>query len=194
MKKLVFEIADYTREVERGIRDTKLPQEYFDTIDHIALKAANRHHFDRVMEEFKRGWLAEAEKIYSTTLDGRRIAVGLLAGPLVVGDLGTVDCLEIMEPRPERVGQDRVGLDHAEFIPSISLMDLAARIETVNGIIPEWQPKAKHNTLCIRLGPTQREVKFTDRALRSIISEEYAARETELIYEKPTGRQGYESL
>lgn len=192
MKKLAFEITDYAREVEQGIKDSRLPQEYFKTIDHIALKAANSHHFDRIIEEFKRGWLAEAEKIFLTTLDGRRIAVGLLTGPLAVGKLGTVDCLEIMEPRPERVGKERVGLDHAEFMPAMKLADLATRIETVSGIIPEWEPKAKHNTLCIHLGPNRREVKFTDRELRSIINEEYVAGETDLVFERLDSRKQWE--
>lgn len=171
---VVHEISSYATELEEHISRQSLPWDWFDKPDHIAFKAANTSHFDALIKQIRKGSLGPGvDEIVRTNMDGRRIDVAFLAGPLVVGDLWEVNLVEIMEPRPEKAGKDKVGLDHMEFF-HLSL-GLIEKHFLDRGVIPNFEPKPYHNTLCVQFGTSNRELKFTDNPLREVIKAELAA-------------------
>jgi hypothetical protein len=184
----LHEINSYAADLERYISDERLPEEWFGNPDHLAIKAANARHFEDLIELFMKDNPAEVSKIYCSRVDNRRIASAFLAGHLAIGNLGEVNLIEIMEPRPEKIGHDKVGVDHMEFKPPHRLSVIAEDLAAIHGIIPAREPKSKHNTLSITFQPRGRgirEFKFTDSSLGPMVIQEYHANEANLIYERP---------
>lgn len=189
MNGLTHEIANYASDLKRFIEDARLPEAWFanPNPDHLAVKAANATHFERLVETLKANELADVQKIACTVLDGRRIATAFLASEMLVGQDWEIGCLEVIEPRPERVGKDVVGVDHMEFDPRQKLSDVAQNLQSIHGIIPERQPKSGHNTLSVKFDAKKgkREFKFTDKRLAVVVSEELRSGEATIIYQRP---------
>lgn len=179
---ITHEIAEYVEEFEE-IRP-RLVDEWLEHPDHIAIKAANTQHFEALLKQIRKGsWeLGEVKRIISTNMnDGRRITTVILAGSLTVGSLGEVRRVEVMEPRPDKVGKDKVGLDHVEvYWPHLKQAE--DHLTTIVGIIPKKQSNASHNTLNIIFG-NQREFKLSDRQLTSIVNQDVREGRGEIIYE-----------
>src|SRR5690242_3278826 len=88
-------------------------------IDHLAVKLADSESFERGLLNLQ----AHASRLTMTQMEGqnRRIATALLKAPLALhssmyGGVGSVDLLEIIEPRPERGSRGLVGIDHIEIV------------------------------------------------------------------------------
>ena len=163
---LTHEANNYGQSLSAYIENFKLPRQWFEHADHIAVKAANAQHYERLIAQFK----PQSQEIYESELNDRRIATAFLAGPIAVASQWQVSLLEIMEPRPAMIGRDKVGLDHMEFFYP-DLVAIEDRLEVIAGIIPVPQPKPGHNTLSIIFGK-QNELKFTDRRLADVIRAE----------------------
>jgi hypothetical protein len=175
------EIANYAIGLEYYIRRERLPKEWFEQPDHIAIKAGNSLHYEQLLLSQIDEGLPRVETVSETKMDGRRIAVVSFVGPVAVGSEWRVKQLEVMEPRPEMVGKDRIGVDHMEFFqPDFEAIEY--HLERISGIIPDIQRKSLHNSLSITFGKQGREVKFTDRRLADVIQLELEAEETEIIY------------
>lgn len=105
------EIELYVKELEDFIGRFELPDKWFRIPDHIAIKCADNLDYDYRLQEL----MPDGHRSYEARLDNRRLASIQLTNKIEVGILGTVGWLELMEPRPEKVGKDIVGVEHMEF-------------------------------------------------------------------------------
>lgn len=106
------QVADYATALQKFRTDNDLPSEWFAQPDHLAIKCAGPVDYEQTVQN----WLPQAASLSYAPLNNRRLASVRLSQPLVVGNNGAVEWLEIMEPRPEKVGKDPVGIDHMEFL------------------------------------------------------------------------------
>lgn len=169
MQLLDFEgrLAEYAQAIEsfRGVHD--LPSEWFSTPDHVAIKCADKTGYDSEMQL----WLPVAVQAQFVEMNGRHLGSLLLSRPITAGNLGQVEWLEIMEPRPEKVGKDPVGIDHMEFI--FSDFDAVASILNARGIAFERQRNPSHEWLSIVANG--HEFKLTSTPLAEVVMAELAA-------------------
>jgi hypothetical protein len=90
-----------------------------------------------------------------------------LISPQSVGDLGEVSWLEIMEPRPEKVGKDFVGLEHIEFYyPDFDEVREALDKYKVSYT---QQNNPGHDWINIVLGEAGQEFKLNSRLLSDVV-------------------------
>jgi hypothetical protein len=186
---LLHEIAGYGAVLESFIDEESLPPEWFDYPDYLAIKTANGNHFEQLVERFKASELAEVKRITCTVVDERRFATAFLGGALMVGQSWGVELINIAEPRPENADQGYVGVDHMGFYWRSSLMEISNRLQTVNGIVPDFQPSSGHTSLSLTISSRQadRYLKFSTKPLASIVKEELSTGEASVIYDRTAG-------
>jgi predicted metalloenzyme YecM len=167
------EIANYADALQSFWDQHELPHDWFMRPDHIAIKCADGPAFDKALEK----WMPEAVELSYVHMNGRRLATALLLVPVTVGAFGDVEWLEIMEPRPERIGSDPVGIDHMEFYYD----DFEAAIEVLNakGIEFAMQKNPNHNWLSIMANG--HEFKLNDRLLADIVAAELDSGEATVL-------------
>jgi predicted metalloenzyme YecM len=134
--------------------------------DHVAVKCADARHFETTAQ----AWLPRARQASYVELNGRRLASFELAEPIVVGELGSVMWLEVMEPRPERVGNDFVGLEHSEFL----FPDFVAAEQVLRAKAVPYEPQSNpnHSWLNIALNAEGQELKLNNRLLAETVASE----------------------
>src|SRR5258706_9885739 len=108
---LTQQVDNYQRELSGFITKNDLPKEWFVKPDHVAFKGAHTKDFERLIAYFK----LLATQVSCIDMDGRSLVTAKLTTPVNVGQFGSVQWVEIMEPRPEKVGKDVVGFEHMEF-------------------------------------------------------------------------------
>jgi hypothetical protein len=174
LKKLKHEINTYARELEIFTRH-KISRQLFNEPDHVAYKAFNTPGFEQFLGQVRAEELEE--DIVIAEMDGRRIATAFLAGSLALGSFGEVTVLEIMEPKPEKVGQNRAGLDHVEFYyPDFGNLQKILTRGQVN--FSRTSINSSHNFIGVRFGEESHELKFTDKRLADIVKQKNEVRHT----------------
>lgn len=175
MMRFESELEAYGEELEEFIDMFWLPQGWFGAPDHVAIKCADRSDFERTIRTFE----DDAEQISAIDMDGRTLAAVRLASSVAVGSLGDVSWVEVMEPRPEKVGKDVVGLEHMEFtFPDFGLVrDLLSE----RNIPYEMQSNPSHRWINIVLNELRQELKLNDKPLSEIVEEELASGESYLL-------------
>lgn len=161
--------AAYAQAIESFCTEHELPSEWFAQPDHLAIKCKDAADFDATIEV----WLPQAAEFSYVELNGRRLATALLLEPITVGNLGSVEWLEIMEPRPEKVGADTVGIDHMEF--AFADFETAREVLDEKDIDFEDQQNPNHSWLSILANG--HEFKLNDRVLADIVEEELSSGE-----------------
>ncbi len=173
------EINAYAAELQRFCEERNIPtnSDWFSEPDHIAFKAADTKDFDKLIESFK----PLSSEISCIEMDERRLATARLISGLKVGEFGKVYVVELMEPRPEKVGNDVVGLEHMEFLyPFFSRVESTLELA---GVRTQRQGNSGHNWVNVVINPAGQEVKFNDKLLSETVAEEVERGETEVIYE-----------
>jgi hypothetical protein len=166
MSKWQHEVANYATDLGQFVKNERLPIEWFMQPDHIALKAYNAAGFEKLLHEVRDGDPG-AEDITIAEMDGRRLATAFMAGPIALGPFREVEIVEIMEPRLEKIGKDKVGLDHVEFLqPDFAVVQ---RRLFRTGMSPEVNHNSSHSFLSITFGKDHHELKFTDKSLADIV-------------------------
>lgn len=161
------ELAVYVEAIEAFRLEHGLPSEWFARPDHVAIKCADSIDYDSMVGE----WLPSAAHCYYVRLNNRRLGTAKLLKPIAIGDLGVVEWIEIMEPRPEKVGIDPVGIDHMEF----DFADFTAAEEILNakGVPYERQKNRNHEWLSVMAHG--HEFKLSSKSLDHIIAAELAS-------------------
>jgi len=164
--KYMSELEVYVTDLKAFVDRFNLPREWFKEPDHVAIKCQDAADYKAVIAGFSDGIVQQHE----VSMNGRHLASALVAEGIPLGGFGSVQWLEVMEPRPERVGQDVVGIDHTEFYyPDLAAVQAQA-IELGVEVQPESNPH--HNWLTFVLNDRGQELKITDSRLA-----EAAARE-----------------
>lgn len=146
-------------------------------IDHLAYKCADGQDFHNVMME----WLPECLHSSYIILNNRKLASVHLRDPIDLGDLGSVAWLEIMEPRPNKVGHDFVGVEHTEIVKED--LEQVARYCDDNKIPYTRYSNPRHSAIVVALSSDGHEVKFTDTAMADIVSDQHQAGESYTVKE-----------
>lgn len=160
------EIEQFAETLQLFIDKYELPEKWFKTADHLAVKCADALDYVFRMEEL----MPDAAQASEIVMDKRRLAALRLTSPVPVGNLGEVSWLEVMEPRPEKVGKDVVGLEHMEFYyPDFDeVTELLAKL----GVAYELQSNPGHSWVNIVLNEKGQELKLNDRLLGETVAEE----------------------
>lgn len=101
MREFTLQITEYAEALQAFRTEHDLPAEWFAVPDHLAVKCAGSADYESTIQT----WLPLAAELSYVYLNDRRLATARLLGPLTVGEFGDIEWLEIMEPRPEKVGQ-----------------------------------------------------------------------------------------
>lgn len=159
-------IEQFANDLQDFIDRYELPDEWFKTPDHIAIKCADGLEYVYTVEDL----VPDAQQASEIEMDGRRLAAFNLILSVPIGELGSVSWLEIMEPRPEKIGKDVVGLEHMEFY----YPDFDEIKEILDGhkIAFTMQSNSGHSWMNIVINQRGQELKLNDRLLGDTVAEE----------------------
>lgn len=161
-------IQAYAEILQNFIVQYELPAEWFASPDHLALKCADSIDYDYTLQEL----LADAQLAAEVFMDQRRLAALHLTVQQAVGTLGSVEWLEIMEPRPAKLGKGMVGLEHMEFYyPDF---DEITKVLTTRKVTFTLQANPGHAWVNIVLNQSGQELKLNNRPLADVVREELA--------------------
>lgn len=144
-------------------------------LDHLAVKTKDQLDYQKYKNEILPLCLAMTE----ADLDGRKIATAKLDQAIVLTnstgqELGRAFHLEIMEPRPTKIGRDLIGLDHIEF----AIESFARAQEQLRSLdIPTNQGDGEdqyQHTVVVRINNRGQEVKLSDEPLSQLVIKELA--------------------
>jgi len=146
----------------------ELPPEWFAAPDHLAYKCADSTEFEAILWNVK----SISKHLSYIELNNRRLAAAELKEPLKVSGFGEVDWLEIMEPRPERVGSDVIGLEHMEFY----FPDFASIRRTLEEkvIAYKMEENPSHVWVNIVINDHGQELKLNNGRLGEVVAREVA--------------------
>ena len=166
MRRIEQQLPEYLASLEDFIAQHDLPPEWFEAPDHIAYKCVDTVDFDKVMTELE----PSMQQLSCIYLDNRRLGAGHMNLHLDIGDFGSIEWLEIMEPRPDLVGTDVVGLEHMEFyFPDF----LAVKRLLDDESVPyEMQENPNHSWINIVINDKGQELKLNNGTLAHIVEDE----------------------
>ena len=169
------QLDGYATQLEEFIDIYWLPQDWFAKPDHVAIKCADRTDFEDTVKELEE----DAEQISCIDMDGRSLAAVKITGSIAVASFGEICWIEVMEPRPEKVGDDYYGLEHMEFTyPDFSLVrDILGE----RNIRYEMQSNPGHAWVNIVLNDEGQELKINDKPLSEVVTEELESGEAYLL-------------
>lgn len=169
------DIDQYAELLQGFIEKYELPDNWFKTPDHLAIKCADSLDFDYTLQEL----LADASQVSQIEMDKRRLATLNLTSKIQIGELGSVEWLEIMEPRPENVGKDVVGLEHLEYYyPDFD--EIREILEKYHIDFTE-QSNSGLSWISIVLNKEGQELKLNNKLLANIVDEQLENGEARLI-------------
>lgn len=162
------EIYRFISVLDKFIDNYELPNEWFVAPDHLAIKCADALDYAFRIEEL----IPDASQTSEIVLDKRRLAALKLVSPIDLGNNRQLLWLEVMEPRPEKLGKSLIGLEHIEFI----FPDFEKVIELLNNrkIKFTLQQNLGHAWINIVINQSGQELKLNDRLLSDIVAEEIA--------------------
>lgn len=170
-------VQKYGEELQQFVAEHNLPLVWFAEPDHVAFKAGDSSSFELLIESFE----PISSRISAIHMDGRRLATAELNTSVQVLGFGAVRLVELMEPRPEKVGVDYVGLEHMEFYyPNFE--EVKTRLDT-HKIAYSEQSNSGHSWINIVLNAAGQELKLNDKLLADTVAEEITRGETEVIWQ-----------
>ena len=170
------EIDAFARCLQDFIDKYELPNKWFALADHIAIKCADADDYEYKIQDI----IMDATQGSEIDLDGRRLAALQLTSPQEIKDLGQVSWLEIMEPRPEKIGKDIVGIEHIEFY--YPTFDEITEVLEGAGVAYRKQANPGHEWISIVLNQQGHELKLNNRLLQDIVAEELQDGTSHLLF------------
>ena len=121
------------------------------TLDHVAYQTKSSGEYDLLVPEFKK----IADLVREATVGGRRVGVFKFKISPVYSN-SPIKAIELIEPKEGQVCES--GLEHAEYVPSMSLEDILIKYPSIN-----WNKdninRAEFPMLILRLSENM-QVKF----------------------------------
>lgn len=162
-------IDSYKRDFDNWVSEFNMTQ-YLGPADHFAIKVKNEAELEKVVEAFKPycvGKQGDTPGLSVRTMHGRRIAVALLKNPLKFGN-ELINCIEIMQHRPEVEGGDVVGFDHCEIInANLEAIENSLKDTKANYYVDETNPYK--NIVVSFINNRKERIKFTNKTLAEIV-------------------------
>ncbi len=163
------EVLGFTSSLTQFVREHDLPMELFANPDHLAVKARDRNDFDAITAMWRQYALGGA--IHAIDMDGRTLATLQTKQSIITEPFGSVEWLEIMEPRAHKVGKGVVGLEHMEFYtPDLDEVTRQLLKHGVRDYDRESNPG--HNWVSVVFNQGGQEIKFNDKPLAAVIRDE----------------------
>jgi predicted metalloenzyme YecM len=160
-QQIVQDWADlYLKELENFLNKNKLSDLFHPPVDHLAIKAFDDADFTSFLESLK----DFSETITFAEINNRRLATARLTTPIYFSQLGSCYCIEVMEPRPEKVNKDLVGFEHIEIFHP----DLEEVKNLVKKLHHEFQENSAHQAIVLKINQKGQEIKFTNTHLFDI--------------------------
>ena len=157
---------EYVQDLEELIDKYWLPAGWFETPDHIAVKCSNSIDFEDTLDWYK----DKSAQLSLVEMDGRRLAAAKMFSSITIASLGSVEWVEIMEPRPEKIGRDVVGFEHMEFYyPDFEAIKDILKDRRIKF---EMQKNPGHAWINVVLNSAGQEVKFNDKPLSEVVAHE----------------------
>lgn len=162
------DITRYTDTLQQFIQKHELPVDWFAQADHLAIKCQDEFDYRQTVRFWRPRSVVGG--MYEARMEGqgRSIAAALLQESISLGPMqtfGSVEWLEIMQPRPGQEGA-KVGVDHVEFFYP-AFRGLGRFLET-KGIDYQFQHNPNHEWLSVTDGDM--EFKLNDMPLRAIVA------------------------
>jgi predicted metalloenzyme YecM len=154
---------EYTAALKRFLDTQGLTEYFIPPVDHLAVKATDAQDYMHYMELI----LPFSEEISYVPLNNRRLATAKLTNPISFGELGETVYLEIMEPRPEKVGKDFTGFEHIELL--CKDFNAVESVLKAKNIPYEMCENPEHRALVLKINDLGQEIKFTDKSLGQIV-------------------------
>lgn len=137
---------------------------------HFAIKVENEKALYEVVEDIRPFCVNRIDNTPGLSvrkMHGRKIAVALLSTPIEFEDQ-QINCIEIMQPRPEVEGKDVIGIDHLEIInPNHDEIEKSFRDTEAGYYIDETNP---YKEIIVSFVNNKRQrVKFTNNTLETIV-------------------------
>lgn len=172
---IMTQIFAYGEELRNFVDDHALPEEWFNEPDHVAYKCRDEQHFDHVLQEASH----DVQSMSYVEIDNRRIAGAEVEQSVYLESFGTINWLEIIQSRPEKLGQDIVGLEHVEFYwPEL---ESAEEVLRDRGIPYELQSNEQSQWLSIIITEFGHELKLTNTRLANIVRDSMADGEATIV-------------
>ncbi len=138
--------------------------------DHFAVKVENEIAFNLVAKEFESFCVknqGETPGLSIRKMHDRKIAVAILKSPIQFeNDL--INCIEIMQPKPEFEGKDVVGLDHLEFLNSnLDQIEKSLKETDKSYYVDESNPYKE--IVVSYVNDRKERIKFTNKTLAEIV-------------------------
>lgn len=169
------EASVYMQTLQNFIAKYKLQNICSGMVDHAAYKCVSSEEFETSLSELK----VKANHISVIVMDGRRLATIELVSPLSLGDLGLTYYLELMEPKPERIGTILTPFDHIElYNPNFELVENELQEK---GISFTHFANDNHKALVITINSLNQQLKFTDSHLREISKKEVSEKRAKIL-------------
>lgn len=148
-------------------------EKFLEFPDHFAIKVETESELHNLVEEFKIFCVdkkGETPGLSIRKMHGRKVAVALLAEPILFKNK-KIDCIEIMQQRPEEVGNDIVGIGHLEYV--VDSIDEVEKVYIENGIKYYHDRTNNYKKVMVTIvDGNQLRVKFTNRTLEAIVPEQ----------------------
>lgn len=170
------DLDNYARNLEDFIDFYDLPEEWFSVPDHIAVKCLDSRDYEDFLEQID----DDAEQISDITMHNRRLATVELLSGVALGSFGDVQVLEVMEPRPEKIGVGLVGFEHAEFYyPEFSgVRDI---LNSRQLAFEEPDDNDQHQCIVVAINGEGQEFKLNNRMLADIAKRQLETGESNLV-------------
>lgn len=172
---IIKEVDEYGKRLVIFLNAARFPRELLTEPDHAAIKVADASDFDTKLHALK----PFAEQVAFTEMDWRFLAAAQLLVPLSLMPHRYVDWIEILEPKPEEVGKDFVGLKYGEFY--FGNFGLAERKLRSRKITFDHRSDDSHRWLSIVINEHGQELRLTDTKLVETVSEELESGTARLI-------------
>ncbi len=144
-------------------------------VDHFAIKAIDTTEF----EEYLKVYLTLCQRLSFTELNNRRLATGELYEGVQFSEFGSCSTLELMEPRPGSITTTYDRLDHIELRVDdlYEIQELLQQRE----MECELQNNGVHQAVVVIINERGQEVKFTNKGLVNIVTEQIASGVSKII-------------
>ena len=156
----------YTASFIAFIASNPLPKNWFNAPDHFAIKCTSKDSYDKTCNDVEK---STYEGIWQIELNNRYLASAKLSQKIELDNIGSVDWIEIMQPRPGMEPAE-VFVEHVEFY--FSNFDEITEILAKNDIVFELQNNSSHAWVNVVIDKTGREIKFSNKTLADMVEEE----------------------
>lgn len=156
----------YTNELSHFLHSYNLGRFITGQVDHMAIKMADTRAYEDYLQKIESLCIS----LEYMNEGGRRLATALLNQSILFGDYGSTALLEIMEPRPQKIGNDLVGFEHTEFYYP-NLKEVKDFLDK-RGVVYEDYANPFHAAVACRVNPQNQEVKFTNAPLADSLRRE----------------------